>query len=211
MELDLTKFEKRVREFQVAFNSTHNTTPTLLPKEVVKLRVEMFDSEVAEFLNAYYSKDVVEQVDGLCDELFLLLGDYVSFGLNSKLTFKIESGVEESVKVFSVASLMLSENLLTTGDFEEIENIFNLRVEACMIRALKLFGSNAEELITTCLEAVCDSNMSKLGEDGKPIINGQNGVLDETRPLGKVLKGKNFFPPTEIIKNQLNKLSIKWE
>lgn len=39
------------------------------------------------------------------------------------------------------------------------------------------------------------SNMSKLDDNGKPIINGENGVLDETRPLGKVIKSKNFSEP----------------
>lgn len=39
------------------------------------------------------------------------------------------------------------------------------------------------------------SNMSKLDDDGNPIINGENGVWDETRPKGKVLKSKNFFEP----------------
>lgn len=38
------------------------------------------------------------------------------------------------------------------------------------------------------------SNMSKLGADGKPVINGENGVLDESRPIGKVLKGANYSP-----------------
>ena len=39
------------------------------------------------------------------------------------------------------------------------------------------------------------SNMSKLDDDGNPIINGQNGVFDKTRPLGKVLKSKNYSEP----------------
>jgi len=47
------------------------------------------------------------------------------------------------------------------------------------------------------------SNMSKLDENGKPIINGLNGVLDKSRPIGKVLKGANYFKPNikKIIKN----------
>ena len=39
------------------------------------------------------------------------------------------------------------------------------------------------------------SNMSKLDTNGKPLINGENGVLDETRPIGKVIKSKNFVEP----------------
>lgn len=37
------------------------------------------------------------------------------------------------------------------------------------------------------------SNMSKLDKNGNPIIN--DGIIDPTRPAGKVLKGENYSPP----------------
>ena len=43
------------------------------------------------------------------------------------------------------------------------------------------FGINLDE----CFEEVQNSNMSKLGKDGKPIFNDQ----------GKVMKGPNYFKP----------------
>ncbi len=43
------------------------------------------------------------------------------------------------------------------------------------------FGINLDK----CFEQVQNSNMSKLGEDGKPIYNSN----------GKVLKGPNYFAP----------------
>ena len=43
------------------------------------------------------------------------------------------------------------------------------------------FGINLDE----CFTEVQNSNMSKLGEDGKPIFNDQ----------GKVMKGPNYFKP----------------
>ena len=43
------------------------------------------------------------------------------------------------------------------------------------------FGINLDE----CFEEVQNSNMSKLGEDGKPIYN----------EFGKVMKGPNYFKP----------------
>ena len=42
---------------------------------------------------------------------------------------------------------------------------------------------------------VVRSNMSKLDNNGKPIINGEDNVWDESRPKGKILKSKNFFEP----------------
>ena len=48
--------------------------------------------------------------------------------------------------------------------------------------------------LNKCFEEVQSSNMSKLGEDGKPIY----------REDGKVLKGPNYFPPnlTKVIYNE---------
>ena len=43
------------------------------------------------------------------------------------------------------------------------------------------FGINLDK----CFEEVQNSNMSKLGEDGKPIYNDK----------GKVMKGPNYFKP----------------
>ena len=52
-----------------------------------------------------------------------------------------------------------------------------------------------QNIIERCFEEVQRSNMSKLDDEGLPIINGENGVLDKTRPLGKILKSKNFSEP----------------
>jgi hypothetical protein len=62
-------------------------------------------------------------------------------------------------------------------------------------------------------DAINESNMSKLGADGKPIINECiNAALthhcpsdsclarDQSKPIGKILKGPNFKEPTEDIK-----------
>lgn len=51
-------------------------------------------------------------------------------------------------------------------------------------------------------QEVQDSNMSKLGEDGEPIISdGTDGF-----PLGKILKGPNYFKPnlSKIVQEQIN-------
>lgn len=52
-----------------------------------------------------------------------------------------------------------------------------------------------QDIIEKCFEEVQRSNMSKLDDNGKAIINGENGVFDENRAMGKVLKSKNFFEP----------------
>ena len=52
-----------------------------------------------------------------------------------------------------------------------------------------------QHIIEDVFDEIQRSNMSKLDENLKPIINGQNGVLDGSRPLGKILKSKNFTEP----------------
>jgi predicted HAD superfamily Cof-like phosphohydrolase len=51
-----------------------------------------------------------------------------------------------------------------------------------------------EEVFIPMFNEVHFSNMSKLDENGKPIINGE-GIYDPQRPLGKVLKSKFYIKP----------------
>ena len=49
--------------------------------------------------------------------------------------------------------------------------------------------------LVEAFQEVVNSNMSKLDENGEPIFNGENGVTDITRPLGKLLKSKLYREP----------------
>ena len=48
---------------------------------------------------------------------------------------------------------------------------------------------------------ICIANVARIDENGKPIIN--DGILDPNKPIGKILKGKNYFEPRlkEILEN----------
>jgi len=52
-----------------------------------------------------------------------------------------------------------------------------------------------QHIIERVFDEIQRSNMSKLDENGKPIINGKNGVFDGSRPLGKILKSPNYSEP----------------
>lgn len=83
------------------------------------------------------------------------------------------------------------------GDIEEQYDAFE------DILYLALGGiSNMGLIASPGFAAVHASNMSKLGEDGKPIIAGENDPSGE--PAGKVLKGPNYFKVdhSEIIAHQ---------
>ena len=75
-----------------------------------------------------------------------------------------------------------------------------------------ILSHGMQEVIVDVFNEIHRSNMSKLDENGKPIINGQNGVLDITRELGKVLKSPRYSKPNfdKILKNaQMFKLQTK--
>lgn len=78
---------------------------------------------------------------------------------------------------------------------EDIVEVF----DAVLDRLFLAFGDAVEHGFQKILEKGFDevmrSNMSKLDENGNAIINGLKGIYDETRPLGKVLKSKNFSEP----------------
>lgn len=69
-----------------------------------------------------------------------------------------------------------------------------------------------EHHIKEIFDIIHYSNMSKLDDNRKPIINGENGANDPTRPIGKVLKSRNFKEPDfynvikelELIRNHKN-------
>jgi len=114
---------KQLDEFQVAYNSTRNSKPTLIPEDDYSLRYKLGKEELDEYLDACKDGDLIEVADALADQLYILLGTMISHGMGNV-----------------------------------IEDIF---------------------------DEVHRSNMSKLGEDGKPIY----------REDGKILKGPNFSSP----------------
>ena len=123
----------QLSQFQRAFNSTYNTSPTLLSEEDYILRYKLLKEENEEYLEACVNDDKVEILDALTDQLYIVLGSIVSHGM--------------------------------------------------------------QHIIEKAFSEVNNSNMSKLDNNGKPLINGENGVWDESKPKGKILKSQNFFEP----------------
>lgn len=76
---------KDLELFQKAFNSTYNSTPTLLSENDWKLRFELSHEELLEYKTACEKKDIVGVFDSILDRLFLIFGDAVSHGLQDKL------------------------------------------------------------------------------------------------------------------------------
>ena len=84
--------------------------------------------------------------------------------------------------------------------FEAVENndlveIADALTDQLYILCGTILEHGMQNIIEDCFQEVQRSNMSKLDEEGLPVINGENGVFDKTRPLGKILKSNNYTPP----------------
>ena len=102
---------------------------------------------------------------------------------------------EEDWKLRYKLSLEELEEYKEACEQGDIVEIF----DAILDRLFLAFGDavchGLQDKLIEGFNEVVASNMSKLDDNGKPIINGENGVLDESRPKGKILKSKNFFSP----------------
>ena len=104
-------------------------------------------------------------------------------------TFGQEVKSRPSLSSDKINKLRLS---LIKEEFDELENAMNKKDLVEIADALTdilyvtygaghAFGINLNQ----CFDEVQNSNMSKLGKDGKPIYN----------EIGKVMKGPNYFKP----------------
>lgn len=78
---DLNTMLSRVRKFQESSQQLINTSPTLIPHDQVEFRDELMNEEVRETRVAGLNNDLVEVLDGLCDQLYVLLGTVNTYGL----------------------------------------------------------------------------------------------------------------------------------
>jgi predicted HAD superfamily Cof-like phosphohydrolase len=105
-------------------------------------------------------------------------------------------GEEPTVDQSLCGKLLLEEaketdEAIRRGDLVEIaDGVMDVLYVAFGTALTYGFHDKVKELF----DAVHDSNMSKLGEDGKPV----------KREDGKTLKGPNYHKPTEDIKRILN-------
>jgi len=104
--------------------------------------------------------------------------------------------VSESISILRY-KLMKEENTeylqaCIDGDLVEVADAL---ADQLYILCGTILEHGMQDIIEKCFGEVQRSNMSKLDDKGNPIINGENGVFDETRPLGKILKSSNFSEP----------------
>jgi len=74
----------QVRAFQQAFGQTLNDKPTLLSAKESELRFKLGEEELQEYADATSVDDVVEILDSLVDQAYILFGTVNAHGLAEK-------------------------------------------------------------------------------------------------------------------------------
>ena len=108
----------------------------------------------------------------------------------------------QSINVTSLRSKLMVEEVDEYLEAQTIEDVADAIGDQLYILCGTIAVHGLQDKIVDVFNAIHESNMSKLGLDGKPIINGKQ-VFDESKPIGKILKGPNYFTPTSQIEEIL--------
>ena len=193
-------FIKKVGEFHDAFGVQRGNVD-------VELRYKLFKEEFEEYLEGYnvylrnleyftnkkgeYAHTFTYMVDAICDMLYITSGSIDLHECNYfKETIYKKATKEYTLKCISKYSDLYNKNPSSFYLHNLIDEVFTLA-----------YIDKVHKLLPQLFEEVHLSNLSKLDENGKPIIN--DGILDPSKPIGKILKGKNYFEPRlkEILEN----------
>lgn len=192
MQEIINKTKKLVKDWHIAFN-VQPPTNEQESKEFWKLRQKLFQEEHDEYLTEAMKLDqnktvLIEKADAIGDMLVIVAG-----------TLDLIERSEEPIKIIILEMMGQLIN-------EWVQLIY----QYLNIPRNKVIKDNIDEVI----EEIMRSNMSKLDNQGRSIINGVS-IFDETnktiynidhivgevimtheKPVGKVLKSINFVEPT---------------
>lgn len=186
--------QELVEEFHLAFGLPMKDA-SLDDKELLNLRVELIEEEYKELSNALW--DIWDTPYEGCEEAFLKeLVDllYVSYGMAVCYDWEmpIQKGIDicipsfpfdqDTMNVFFRGVLESVAYFSITEESNRIDLKFALER---IITTTHILGSALWLDVDGAFREVHESNMSKLGDDGKPIY----------RDDGKVLKGPNYKKP----------------
>lgn len=178
------------------FNSTYDVVA--LPEErgtlrmpQAKLRFELIKEEFEELLEAYEGADIVEVVDALADIEYVTKGAIVVFGLVGKVMRELDTidAPDQPYLFHKEAQDEILKSLSTAIIYNDIDQ--GVKILAAILVLLEYTSELIKIDLDAATAAVHKSNMTKLGDDGKPVRNEKN----------KVIKGPNYQEPTKDIEN----------
>ena len=182
-----------LREFHQVFNihegivvefETLGLKQTLLNQ--IDLRYELFKEELQElkdaevvtkemYLEEHFFYRKVQIADALTDMLYLALGSI---------------DIRESIMRYLVADGVDTEILSLYYCLRDISKAQFAQTYVQWIRYPEL-----QPVLEDLFYEVHSSNMSKLGYDGLPLLNGVNTPMNELYPKGKIMKSDKYFKP----------------
>lgn len=187
-----------VREFHETFRAAVGTEPSITTG-FEELRAKLIIEEAAETLFAIMSSDEVEFADGLGDLDYVVEGAAITFGIDINENLEYAMSIHENKLYVELIGHLVLEVRHLTQDLTVEDYIYKNRIEHVQagltnLKAIVWTIANQGGIpLKEVIEAIHESNMSKLAADGKPVL----------REDGKVLKGPNFFTPTAKIKELL--------
>lgn len=194
-----------VKEFHEIFRAAVSENPTITTG-FEELRFRLIREEVAETIHAIMSFDEVEFADGLGDVDYVVEGAAITFGLNLEESFGYAMTAHAHYKYYELIGLLVLAVRELCGLLVDAEGYFDTYPERLRIGYLEATLASIKAIVWTIagmsekpiplgeiVAAIHQSNMTKLGEDGKPMFN----------EYQKVIKGPNYVPPTARIKEIL--------
>jgi len=219
-----------VEQFTIAFGQPAYAVPTACDQKTGLLRLHLIQEELSELTLALAAMDPVEALDAMTDLQYVIDGTYVSFGLTEKLDLSHPMGqlyiigenptwgkwprsypvmaVSNLERVLAPVGTAIAVTTLHHHEGEPLAPVLAELVVSCLNELNRELQSAWYRLGLLPLKEkafleVHQSNMSKLGEDGKPILN----------DAGRVIKGPNYIPPNlksiwETYQNELTARSV---
>ena len=83
--VDLVTMDEQLKEFMDAFESVQNTTPTIVGPKLALLCAKLRVSEKTETLEAMADENLIEILDGLVDQLYVVIFTARTYGLSHLL------------------------------------------------------------------------------------------------------------------------------
>ena len=182
----MNKHLKMVRDFHDAFGFKQANEPTELSLKERIMRASLITEEYSEILRAIAAEDKIKALDGLVDLSYFTLGTLAMMGrdvdthdhyeLKNK-PIALETGVQGLNDIVTPVIQSLLDDQIEDYQTELLSELHY----SCEALACNWLGADFDK----AFEIVQESNMSKLGEDGKPIYDA----------AGKIRKGPNFKEP----------------
>lgn len=209
MVTETMDYQGMVAEFMKASGQVVNTAPTEMTTELAHLRYNLYIEEVQELKDAIEANDRVEQLDALCDILYIVMGTANSMGMDTQdLQDKI--GFVHSPFVKSIDDQIRSEGTgALVANLEEL-NVKEVGAAVIGVFVLTRLLSFTPGTFNEAFRRVHVSNMSKFcrsEQEARETIDSyiQNGVdtfwvqqgdwyVVLRRSDNKVLKSINYNP-----------------